>query len=128
MITENAPAFSRAFCASACCYGSAEDVGVLPIVVTPLEFRDVERQILGADVVEAAHDAALQQRPEAINGLRVDDAAHIFAATVANGLVRVIGGQANVAAMFIGGDQADLLGYRGATTTRVWQRLPSTRS
>jgi hypothetical protein len=40
-ITENAPAVSRAFCASAQCYGGFEDFGVLPVVVAPLEFGNI---------------------------------------------------------------------------------------
>jgi hypothetical protein len=34
--------------------GVLEDFRVLPVVVPPLKFRDVERQLLGAEVVEAA--------------------------------------------------------------------------
>jgi hypothetical protein len=41
---------------SASCYRRTEDVGVLPVVVAPLELGDVERQILAADVVERAND------------------------------------------------------------------------
>ena len=47
MITENAPA-SLGYDASACCYGRAEDVCILPVVVAPLEFGNVERQVFGA--------------------------------------------------------------------------------
>jgi|SRR5271154_2089286 hypothetical protein len=43
---------------SAPCYGLAEDVLVVPMVVGPFEFRHVERQIFRADVVERADDAA----------------------------------------------------------------------
>jgi len=106
---ENAPVFSRAFCASAYCYGRTENVGVLPVVVAPLEFRDVERQIFGADMVEATHNAALQQRPEAIDCLGMDQSAHIFTAPVADGLMRELWRETDVAAMFVSGDKADFL-------------------
>ena len=87
---ESAPAFSRAFRASAQFYRGFKDFGVLPAVVAPFEFRDVERQILGANMTEAAHDAALQQRPEAINGLSVDQPALALIAAVPGGLVRIV--------------------------------------
>jgi hypothetical protein len=45
----------------------SEDVCILPIVVAALKFRDIERQIFAADFVEASHDAALNQRPNAFN-------------------------------------------------------------
>lgn len=53
--------------ASAPRYGIAEDIRVLPVVVAPLKLGDVERQILAANVVERADDAALDERPEAFN-------------------------------------------------------------
>src|ERR1700682_3697120 len=43
----------------------AEDVLILAIIVTELKFGDVERQIFGADLVESADNAALEDRPEA---------------------------------------------------------------
>ena len=42
----------------------AENVGVMPIIVAELKLGHVQRQILAADFVVAAHDAALNQRPE----------------------------------------------------------------
>jgi hypothetical protein len=44
-----------------------EDVRVLPVVVAELELGNVQRQILVTDLVETAHDAALNQRPEAFD-------------------------------------------------------------
>jgi hypothetical protein len=111
-LTENAPALS-VVCASAPCYGITEDVCVLPVVVAPLKFRDVQGQILGRHVIEAAHDAALQQRSDAVDDLSVDDPAHVFAFAVANGLIDVVGRQPEIAAVFIGRDQAKLVGHGG---------------
>src|SRR4051794_14999626 len=64
--------------ASADCYRLPEDIGVVPVVVAELKFRDVQRQILGADLVERADDPALNQRPEAFNRLGVDRAVNVF--------------------------------------------------
>jgi hypothetical protein len=71
--------------ASAPCYGLAEDVLVVPMVVAPFEFRHLERQIFRAGVVERADDAALQQRPEAID--RADVPANIFAPAMVHALM-----------------------------------------
>src|SRR5436853_871786 len=97
--------------ASATCYRSLENFRVVAIVVTELEFRDVQRQVLFADLVERADDAALQQRPEAVNGLRVHHAVNVFAARVVHDLMREALAQLAVAFVFIGRDQADLSGY-----------------
>lgn len=51
----------------------SEDVSVLSIVVAKLELSNVQRQILVADLVEAPHDATLNQRPEALDCVGVDD-------------------------------------------------------
>ena len=54
------------FCASAPCYRLSENVGVVAVVVAELKLRNVQRQILGADLVEAADDAAAEPtEPEA---------------------------------------------------------------
>ena len=53
--SENAAIFCD-FGASATCYGCAENVGIVPIVVLELEFGDVQREVFAADLVEATHD------------------------------------------------------------------------
>ena len=63
----------------------AEDVIVLAVVVPELELRDVQRQILGADLVERADDPALEDRPEAFNRVRVDRTDNILAGRVIDG-------------------------------------------
>ncbi len=97
--------------ASAPCYGSTEDVGGGAVVVAPLEFRDVERQILAADVVECADDAALQQRPETVNCAGVHLAAHVFALAVVNRFVDTALAHAIIDVRFIGRDQINLGRY-----------------
>ena len=62
---------------SAACYRGPRNIDVLPIVIAELKFRDVQRQILAAYFVEAAHDAALQERPETIDRLSMDSAVNI---------------------------------------------------
>jgi hypothetical protein len=88
-ISENASVFCGSLCASAPCYGRTEDVGVLPIVVAELKFRDVERHIFGADFVEASNDPALKERPKALNRVRVDRADDVFPRAVIHDAVLV---------------------------------------
>jgi hypothetical protein len=51
---------------SASRYCRAEHIWHFPPVISELKFRRVERQIFGADLVERAHDATLNRRPEAV--------------------------------------------------------------
>jgi hypothetical protein len=57
----------------------AEDIFVVPIVVSELELRNIQREVFGADLVERAHHAALKYRPEAFNRVGVDRAYNILA-------------------------------------------------
>jgi hypothetical protein len=51
---------------SATCYDRVKDVRILAVIVSKREFRQIQRQIGLAHVVERAHDATLQQAPEAV--------------------------------------------------------------
>jgi hypothetical protein len=62
-VTENASASLRDG-ASAARYRCAEDIGIVPVVIPELEFRNVERQVFRAHLVERAHDAALINLPK----------------------------------------------------------------
>lgn len=111
--TDRAPVFCDSCGGSATRYGSTEDVGVVPVVVAELEFRDIQRQVFCRDVVESAQDAALEQRPEAVDGLGVNHATDILAGRVPHRFVfETALGQANIQAAFVRGDQINLLGYR----------------
>jgi hypothetical protein len=88
--------------ASASCYSRSENVFVLAVIVTELELREVEREILRADVMKAAHDAALQERPERFYIVRVNFAANVFAIRMLNRIVFIANGvQVVVALPFI---------------------------
>jgi hypothetical protein len=100
-------------CASASCYRHSEDVGVVAIVVLELAFRDVERQIFCADLVVAADNRPLEDRPEAFNRVCVNGADDIFADLMLHGLMRVVAHSFERKA-FIRRQQADLAGNRFA--------------
>jgi hypothetical protein len=63
----------------------SENVRVLPVVIAELEFGDIERHIFPAHFVKCADHAALEDRPEAFDGLRVDRANDVLASGVVNG-------------------------------------------
>jgi hypothetical protein len=58
--------------ASAACYRGTENIGIVAVVVAELKLRDVQRHIFGADFVEGADNATLQNRPKAFDGVGVD--------------------------------------------------------
>jgi hypothetical protein len=57
------------------------------MIVAKLKLRQIQRQILFADMVEAAHSPALQKRPERFDVVGMNLATDVFALTVAHGLV-----------------------------------------
>src|ERR1700686_4955675 len=76
-LTENASA-PCGIGASATRYSGAEDVRIVAVIVAELKLRNVQRQILAADFVETPHDAALNQRPEAIDCLSVNRTVNVL--------------------------------------------------
>jgi len=65
-------------CPSASCCRFAENVGVLSVVKSELKLREVQRQILPADVVVRADDSAFRQCLESFDNVRVNNAAHVY--------------------------------------------------
>jgi hypothetical protein len=64
---------------------SSKNVCILAIVVAELELGNVERHVLGAHLVERAHHAALEDRPEAFDGLCMNRADNILSLGMING-------------------------------------------
>jgi transposase-like protein len=50
----------------------SENVVIKAVIIAELELSDIEREILGADLVERADDTALEDAPKALNRLSVD--------------------------------------------------------
>lgn len=99
---------------SAARYDFSEGVFVIAVVVPPLELVDIERHVSAADVMEIADDAALEHRPETLNRVRVNDAAHVFALGMANDRVREFVLEVPIARPFIGYDQVNFFADRVA--------------
>jgi hypothetical protein len=98
-------------------YRRSEDVSVLPIVIAELKFSDIQRQIFVTDLVEAPHDAALNQRPKSLNCVGMNDSSNtvltahtvscMLASTVIDGLMIVFASNPTIAAKIVGAEQAD---------------------
>jgi len=94
---------------STSCYRSPENIGIVAIVESERELREIERQIFFAHVVVRADDPALQERPEGIDTLRMYLAAHVLAAAMRNRIVRHDPSEIAIAGMLVGCDQINLI-------------------
>src|SRR5260370_16520019 len=95
---------------SATRYEQPEWIGFALGVVPELEFVHVQRQIGFADLVEIADDAALYQRPEAFDVLRMYCADNVLFPRMADDLVRVLASEAAIADPLIADQQRHLVG------------------
>jgi hypothetical protein len=98
--------------ASAACYRRLKHIRVETVVISELKLSNVQRQIFGADLVEAANDAALEDAPEAFNRVGVDRADNVLMAAVVNFLVRQVAKIIAIARPRVSRQQANLVGNR----------------
>jgi hypothetical protein len=94
---------------SASCNHFPKNIRIVPVITSEGKLSKVQRQILFAYVVEASHNAALEQRPEGINGRSMDQPAHIFVCTMVYCFVREIWLEIIIARCFVSSDQRDFL-------------------
>jgi hypothetical protein len=87
----------------------SEDVRVVTIVIAELEFSDIERQIFVAHLVECPDHAALDQRPKALNRVRVNRADDVLAGVMVDLFVRVGFAEPRIAFPLVGAKQADFV-------------------
>jgi hypothetical protein len=85
----------------------SEDVRILPVIVPELELGDIERHIFAAHFVERSYHAALEDRPEAFDSLRVDRTNDILTSRMVNGCVWIILIERIVARILISAEQAN---------------------
>ncbi len=110
LITENASASCGSYGVSAARYSRTEDVRVLPIVVSELKLRDVERQIFATDFVIASHDATLEDRPKTFNRIGVDCSDNMLSGFVINNTVIVVVAKTIVRGIGVGAEQTYSVG------------------
>jgi hypothetical protein len=87
----------------------SEDIRVLAIIIAELEFGDIEREIFLADLVKASHDAALDERPEAFDGLSMNCADDILTARMVNRGERIFTSEFAISRPLIGAEQANFV-------------------
>jgi hypothetical protein len=90
----------------------SEDIHILPVIITELELGDIERHVFAAHFVEGADHAALEDRPEAFDGLSVDCADDILTSRMVNSRVWIVLIEGIVAGILIGTKQADPVRHR----------------
>src|SRR6266446_2786732 len=87
----------------------SEDVRILSVIVAELKFCDVERHIFGTHLVERAHHAALEDRPEALDCLCVNCTDDVLPFGMVNSRVRIFLVKFLVPLPLIGAEQADFV-------------------
>jgi len=122
----------------------AEDISIGAVVIPKLKLRDVQWHIFGADFVERADHAALEDRPEIFNRVGVNGTNNVLAFGVIDGFERIFSAKMFVAHPLIGAEQrnfvrdgfmherferggADVLDYAGDDVTLALYRADDWR-
>jgi hypothetical protein len=110
--------------ASASCYRRSKNVLILAIVESELKLREVQRQILLADMMVRSNHATLEQAPKVIDIRGMDFAAHVFTDRMGYGFVLVTADtQVAIAGVVIGRDQINLIAHGLAHKTTECARI-----
>jgi hypothetical protein len=95
--------------ASAFLYRHPEDVRVVAVIIAKLKFRNIEVQILFANFVERPDHAALDERLETLNRVRVNRADHILSGVVIDRFMREGLAEPHVAFPLVRAEQSDFV-------------------
>jgi hypothetical protein len=104
---------------SASCYDQIENVRILAIVKPELKLIQIQWQVGFADLVVAAHDAALDQRPERFNRIGVRCSNYILALAVPDHAMIVIATKQPIAAVLVGREQLHAGPIRNLTNETI---------
>ena len=88
----------------------SENVGVQSVVIPELKLGNIERKILGGNLVESPDNAAFEDRPKAFDCLGMNRADNVLSGGVVNSLVRKLAVKMFVADPLIRAEQADFGG------------------
>src|ERR1700732_507490 len=86
-----------------------KDIRVLAVIISELEFGNIERHIFAAHFVERADNTALEDRPETLDGLSMDSANDILSPGVVNDAMRIFLAEFVISGPLIGTKQADFV-------------------
>src|ERR1700730_7208979 len=87
----------------------SENISVLAIVITELKFGNIERHIFPAHFVKSADYAALEDRPEALNGLSMDCSDDVFAPCMVHSGMRIFAVKTLVTSPLVSAEQTDFM-------------------
>jgi hypothetical protein len=87
----------------------SKNIVVKAIIVPELELRNVKMQVLFADIVECADDAAFDDAPETFNRIRVNGTNNVLPLRMIDSDVRIGLSEAVVTNPLIGAEQANLV-------------------
>jgi hypothetical protein len=87
----------------------AENIGIAAVVVAELKFRDVERHVFLADLVERADDATFEDAPEALNRVCVNGTDNVLVGAVVDRDVGIFACEVTITACVIGAKQTDFV-------------------
>jgi hypothetical protein len=87
----------------------SEDVSVFPVIISELELGNIERHVFAAHLVERADHTALEDRPEAFDGLSMDCSDDIFTPGMVHSGMGEVFAKALVTGPLIGAEQADFV-------------------
>jgi hypothetical protein len=116
-MTKTASASHGSFGVSASLNRRAEDVRVLTVIITELELGHIQRHIFPAHFVKCANNTALENRPEAFDGLSVNCTDNILPFGVVNNAMRIFTIEPLVANPLIG--QSKLTLWETASRTNA---------
>jgi hypothetical protein len=85
----------------------AEDIGVQTVVVPKLKFSDVQRQVFMTNLMEVAHNAALDKGPEPFDCVRMNRSDDVLPLAVVNRFMRETAFQSIIAVIGVSAKQAN---------------------
>lgn len=95
--------------ATAPCYSGPENTRVLAIDISELGLSDIEGEVIPADLVEAVHNPAFEDRAKAFNHIGLDRAHNIFTASVPHLAVWIEPPKAQISVVVVSREQADII-------------------
>src|SRR5579863_5548334 len=87
----------------------SKNIGILPIVIPELKFRNVQGKVFPADLMIGANHAALHERPEAFDGVGVDRSDDVLPGAVVDSAMGQLLRQGAVRDEVVVRDEADLV-------------------
>ena len=102
-------------------HGSLENISIHTVVVPELELVYIKLNVFFTYAMVGANNAALEDRPEAFDGVCMNRTGNVLAFAVADHAMREVIADIPVSSVFIGGKQADLVAH--SLADKAFQRV-----